>query len=474
VVPPKGGATAPSGRPGTATRRPAEPAELVELAERAAVGDRGAFMDLAETLLDLDLASPAAARDALTNLAERPILVARVDEAMRDPHGAPASLWETTVRAQLAGSPGPAALWLASGHPDGRVREAAVERIVAGGDGRYLPVLMLRTADWVRPVRDRARAGLAVAVADRPEAALPCLLTLGPLLERRGRGRFAHGLVEVALRQTPVEVLNELAKTASPATRRRLFDVRLERRLDGPAELVAIAESDPDPALRGRAAEAAAREALWTGRRPLLVRLAAARTASVRAAGLVALARAGDLVSVAARLDDGSPLVRALARDAARMVGLDPAVRYRHELATRETARPGALVGLAELGHQVDADLLDRYLDDVEPRLRAAAARGLRLLDRASAPRLMRLLDDTPAVVREVTAALRPRAGQLPVDALWSRLTDSPARHTRKAAYALLVAGSPALRRRAAEILAGDADAKLAARGAADLRRSAG
>jgi hypothetical protein len=40
----------------------------------------------------------------------------------------------------------------------------------------WMPFLVLRTGDWVRPVRDRARAGLVLVLADRPQTCLPAVL----------------------------------------------------------------------------------------------------------------------------------------------------------------------------------------------------------------------------------------------------------------------------------------------------------
>lgn len=56
--------------------------------------------------------------------------------------------------------------------PDGRLRERAVRSAAVRTDPGLLPVLLIRTADWVAPVRERARRALAEALAD-PAALSP-------------------------------------------------------------------------------------------------------------------------------------------------------------------------------------------------------------------------------------------------------------------------------------------------------------
>ena len=58
----------------------------------------------------------------------------------------------------------PAAMALAALHRDGRVRAAAVEALLSTGRPETLPFIAVRAADWTPQVRDRARAGLALAL----------------------------------------------------------------------------------------------------------------------------------------------------------------------------------------------------------------------------------------------------------------------------------------------------------------------
>ncbi|NED10944.1 hypothetical protein G3I33_05465, partial [Streptomyces sp. SID9124] len=93
---------------------------------------------------------------------------------------------------------------LALCHRDGRVREAALDRVSRYPD--LLPLLVVRCTDWAAPVRERARALLAEA----PAAALVAQAELILLLDRRERGGFAAKQLGRALREGPAEALHPL------------------------------------------------------------------------------------------------------------------------------------------------------------------------------------------------------------------------------------------------------------------------
>ncbi|MFG3405325.1 hypothetical protein [Streptomyces sp. NPDC048142] len=83
------------------------------------------------------------------------------------------------------------------GHADGRIRQAAPDAVRAAPELR--PLLVVRCADWVPPVRERSRTLLA----ELPGSALIPLAELIPPLSRRARGGFARALLEDALREGP-------------------------------------------------------------------------------------------------------------------------------------------------------------------------------------------------------------------------------------------------------------------------------
>ncbi|MET7970365.1 hypothetical protein [Micromonospora sp. NPDC005305] len=157
-----------------------------------------------------------AARAALRLLAGRPRLLTRLDEHVRrNPWRAPYRSPEVDRLAAALTRPtvGPVAVAVAASHPDGRVRERAVRVLLSRPVPELTPFLVLRTADWARPVRDTARAGLALLLADEPAAHLPAAVAATALVSVRSRGGFAAQQVTAALQAAPARLRAEVART---------------------------------------------------------------------------------------------------------------------------------------------------------------------------------------------------------------------------------------------------------------------
>ncbi|MBX7266362.1 hypothetical protein KIF24_10215 [Micromonospora sp. Llam7] len=335
-----------------------------------------------------------------------------------------------------------------------------------------MPFLVLRAGDWVRPVRDRARAGLALLLADDPGRYLPAVLPMALRLDARRRGGFAVTQIRAALMSAPAQVWCGLLGSGGHRQRRFVFDTVVAQGWLRLADYVTCAETDLDVGIRVRAAEAACREAVWTRRPGVLRRLARSVRAEVRVVALTGLVRVGQDGDVAAYLDDDAPLVRAVARDAARRVGIDAREHYRTTVCVGEPAL-GAIVGLAETGSAADTPLLRPLLSHPQAKVRAQAVRGLRLLDAVVAQEVLPLLrDPSPAVVREVTTALRPLTGALPPGLPWELLADGRV-ELRRAGYRLLRGRGVDVELRAALMLTLDPNPRLAERGKADVSRLA-
>ncbi|MEV4761812.1 hypothetical protein AB0J89_04165 [Micromonospora chokoriensis] len=455
----------------------AEPLEAVRVAvDGAAAGRWEALDDLVQALIGVDAGDDeVAARSALTLVAGVASLVDRLDRHARQaPWYGPRQ--ESPVRRVGArfsvATSGPVAMALASMHGDGRIRERAVAAMVDRPCPEAMPFLVLRTGDWVKPVRDRARAGLALLLADDPGGYLPAVLPMSLRLDARLRGGFAVTQVRAALLSASAEVRRGLLGSGDARQRRIVFDIFLAQGWLPLPELMTCAGSDSDVRIRAYAAEAACRAAVWTRRHDVLRRLARSVRAEVRVVALTGLVRVGQDSDVAAHLDDDAPLVRAVARDAARRLGVDAREHYRTATGAAEPAL-GAIAGLAETGSASDALLLRRLLTHSHARIRAQAVRSLRLLEAIVAQEVLPLLrDSSPAVVREVTTALRPVAGTLPPSLLWQLLGDARV-ELRRSGYRLLRGRSVDVQLRAALILTLDSDPRLAERGKADVTRLA-
>lgn len=440
---------------------------------------------------------------ALRTVAEAPAMIIRLDEHARQ------AVWRysghsPTIQNLLdrfrTGRCGPVALALASTHGDGRVREDAVARIVASPSPGLVPFLVLRTADWVHPVRNRARAGLVLLLRDQPEA-LPDALGMMLRLQTRGRGGFAHAQALAALHACTPSQRTRIAHSGDPTQRRFWFRAAIGNEWLTWDDLFRMATDDHDVTIRATAAEATARQAVWTGRVATLTRLAASHHDDVRPVGLTGLARLGHHDQVTAHLDDNQPLVRALARRSAEHLGIDPVTHYREHVAALNAGRTladppagatapaptrrvgpasrsarltalglGAIAGLAETTRSdYDTALLSELLDHPQPKIRAGALRALRQLHATPTPRVIDLLNDpSPKVVREATDALLATTPPVPEALATTMLTTSTRVELRRAGYRLLRARALPTRLRAALILTTDPDPALANRGTAD------
>ncbi|NEB96062.1 hypothetical protein G3I21_31010, partial [Streptomyces bauhiniae] len=247
-------------------------------------------------------------------------------------------------------------------HRDGRVRHRALNE--AAGHPELFPLVVVRCADWVGPVRDRARELLA-EILDAGTA-----VTLAPVILRvadRYRGDHALGLLDGVLRRAPRERLAPLLLSGDRAVRRYAYRMAVEEGTLSPVELARAAAEDDDAVIQGRCAEAALTEGPGA---EALEMLLGARNPQARSAGVTALRRLGEPERAVDFLADRSALVRACARYVVRQHGIDPLPWYRARCAD-PAVQPGAALGLAECGERADAPLLWALLEHPAPGVRA-------------------------------------------------------------------------------------------------------
>ncbi len=287
---------------------------------------------------------------------------------------------------QVPRDAGPLSLVLASFDADGRLRQAAVERLAVRG-GRYAATaLALRTDDWVTVVRERARAALTERLA--PEEAVAAVRVLVAL---RGRARAGEALREyrAALcgpeRRDSVRLL-----AADPDPRTRRFGVELALELGEYArdDLALAALHDPDQVCRARCAQALldldpdqAGRLMWAG------------SAAVRELAVAALPDDIAAPRLVSPLADRSRMVRAQARWKLYKRGEPPAEVYRRQLRRCGRGTPARLVaglatGLGECGEARDAPMLTVLAEDASwpPVARRAAVRALGRLAAGALP----------------------------------------------------------------------------------------
>jgi hypothetical protein len=263
-------------------------------------------------------------------------------------------------------------------HPDGRVRQRAVQVLADRPGALSAALLALRVVDHVPQIRQDALPGLgSLTSAEEARAALPVLLAVA----RRTHGPVAQAEYTGALlgRQDGERVLRELADSVDRRIRRWAFGVCLDRSLLTVADLHRAAQDRHDQVVRRAGAERLAVVAP-DGLRALLT----GRYADGRVVALTRLPNE-ELTDAELRvaLLDRSTRVRDTARWRAGRRGLDVLAVYREVLSTAgpDGASPRAVVaslaGLGRDGDSGDLAAIERRLDDPRPSVRAAAVRAL-------------------------------------------------------------------------------------------------
>ncbi|WP_370411155.1 hypothetical protein [Streptomyces fradiae] len=400
----------------------------------------------------------------------RPAVWLALDERIRSVYGwrgpeRPTHTWlaksvRPTVLRELLGDPAPteAELVLALCDGDGRIREAALPH--AARRPAVLPLIAVRTTDWVPAVRDRAREVLAATLPGADERTLAVTAPVILRLRDRVRGGRATDLLQELLRAAPDASLTRLFRNRDRPTRRIAFGLAVERGLLSPTDLARIAAYDEDVALRGRAANAALAAGVPDETLPLLL---GARSGAVRSAGVTALRKAGRAAEAEPYLFDRSGLVRACARWVLRKDGHDALARYRAACADPATVPGWAPLGLAECGEQkADMETLWDLTGHPDPLVRSSSVAGLRMLEVADFARLLPLLDDpAPGVVRETARTLLPWADRVREEEFLRRTGPGRPVHVRVRALLLLREHASAVYREAAERLVADPDPVL-------------
>ncbi|MFF5706884.1 hypothetical protein ACFY7H_31030 [Streptomyces sp. NPDC012794] len=348
-------------------------------------------------------------------------------------------------------------------HPDGRIRAAAL----AAWRLPPLELVLIRCADRVPQVRDRARRVLGRLTAKYPADVLTGITPFVLRLGGRAHGTWAVEQLEAALSGrhsllaawwrpgrpcttwswnalTPQQrdrLLARLRGSADLASRRFAARVTLARGRFGVRETARQAAAEPDPVTAS----------LWTG--AALAAMAAdgpddgavdallgSRFPAVRAAGVTALRRAGRAAQAADHLADRSGRVRACARWVLRQDGRDPYALHRELVTDPERVSRYAVAGFREVAGPADGPLLRGLLGHPDGAVRAAALAALRGLGIAvEDAALLALLEDTSAsVAREAALCLLPAAAGLDAAALADRTGPAWPPHTRRAAFRLL------------------------------------
>ncbi|WP_026413465.1 hypothetical protein [Actinomadura oligospora] len=360
--------------------------------------------------------------------------------------------------------------------PDGRVREAALQR--SAELPRLLPVVVIRAADWAAPVRDAARAVLPELLRDAlrvPGARAVTSVATATHLAGRRRGDFVVELAADLLVDVSPDVLLAVRNADGRHVRRLACRVWLSRPDTDVRDVLDAVLGEADNVCRLWCARHLVERALAEQRSDLVEPLLSAVGGDLRAMALDALVRLGRSEVGRAFLGDRSAGVRAVAQWAVRRDGEDPVPFYREALAAcvddGTAAVAGVLLGLGECGSRDDAVLAVPFLRHGRPRVRAAAIRAASGLGGREGGWAALLTDSAPVVVRMVSRTMIALEVTVPVGELWALLDPARPRHVRRAAYLLLRHRDTWTRLEADLRLLAGRDAELGERARADLLR---
>lgn len=336
-------------------------------------------------------------------------------------------------------------LGIASFHPSGWIREAAVARLDELHSPRAIPFLLLRVGDWVEPVAARARAAFErQIVRDNARAliaSLPLLLRVTARL-RRDTGDLRERVFTLLRDESPPAVLAEARRSTDRTTRRLAFRLSAGQKGIDRVALLSEALSDRDTAIRLEAVKQSRfdRETLKRVL-PLMLADAFPKVRQVALAlGVDSIGESADPFILEA-LVDPNYMVREPARAVARERGLvdNFGAFYRERAGSAKATRTiaAAVYGLGEVGTSDDVGTIVEYLAHTKPRVRAAAVYALARVDESVAvERLPALLSDSaPGVTHAVRESLRPLAGRVGLVRIFEVLEGVETKHGRRDAF---------------------------------------
>jgi HEAT repeat protein len=323
-------------------------------------------------------------------------------------------------------------------HPNGFVREAAVDALGVLSDGVEMPFLALRANDWVPAVAGKAAEHLARRIDPANHRAIVEALPFLVRMLGYGRYSFAHlsdAIGRAFVSDSGVAAVLERIETFDAGVRRFAFRFILAE-ITSPGDPALVrALADTDPPVRRLAVQTLERmDDSNVG--STLERLATSDPIpSVRREAMAILTRSNpdrlrrllpDL------LLDRAAAVRNLARYLVRTlnVAVVPRDLYVERVAAPSLRRVTAAVsGIGETGHQTDVPLLVPYLSAESPSLRRAALIAMAKLDAdaAASSAVSALTDPSPGVRNAAADVLRENRSVVDwvaVNDAWPRLPE--------------------------------------------------
>jgi hypothetical protein len=339
-----------------------------------------------------------------------------------------------------------AVLGLLSFHRSGYVRHEAVRLLGRETTGDELPYLLIRQNDWVGVVADDAEAAVNERLTPSYLARfVQCLPLVVHLLEfrRRDLSPIVHKLVGMLVRPPHDAMLAEVLKTATPSVRRQVVRIGLETPGVHRSRVIHHGLSSTDGIIRLICATHVTRCLSGQQLRQATTLLQRDRFMPVRREGIQIEAEDDpDAASTVWRraLLDSHASIRELARYSLRKMSSFDAASYYRQVIAEKGVSVAAVNGLAECGDQTDLIRLHSLLNDLQPRLRVAAIRGIaRIAKKEALDDLVGLLrDNNPSVVREARRQLEEFLADIPSDALFAVAMGAESELARRSAVQLI------------------------------------
>ena len=424
------------------------------LEQIGASGEPGAIFPLLPFLMDTrDRVDESAANTIHKLMPEvSPIDFIQLDDQVRHSTWYSSS-WEKVSQKQVRkftrfGEAARSVLGLASCHTNGYVREAAIRELTNVSDGSELPFLLVRLNDWVRNVREAARAALRDRLTS--DCAVHLIKNMGLIRRLSACGRENHSafveLVNDLLKQPDChDQLIDGTSSRDKIVRRTCYQLLAESPVTDSQEVIGRAFSEDDPVVRLWAVRLADSALEGDSLLRALSNAKLDKFMPVRRETLsVYVSKCPDAAAVELRaaLLDRHPAVRSCARFyMAKKENVDFAAFYRESLSSTDTRTLfAAISGLGETGSPDDAKTIFPYSSHAVTRIRRASIHALSKLNGdVHVPLFLGALkDESPSVAHEARTAMMNRLHLVDIGIVRKLYSSDSRQHVRLDALQLL------------------------------------
>lgn len=339
-------------------------------------------------------------------------------------------------------------LGVASFHPNGYVREAAVRKLSLITTGAEVPFLILRLNDWVSNVRDAAYEAIRARI--RPEYCHSFIASLALLLRLELAGRTDHKVIVGEINQLLLSdkcqaALIDSLKSPDYLIKRASFRMALNSTNSSLLQIVQLALAEHDTLIRRWAAQRVSSAFDGPTLEQLLNLMKRDRFMPVRREALrIAVER--NLPAVETELQIALLDTHASMREDSRyhlrkIRQMDLANFYRRHLRAAEPQTLySAISGLGETGTPEDDSLILPYTSAPKSKIRGAAIKALATLHRGAHVEIFikGLNDEVPHVSRQALKGLINSISSLSAARVWELFSSASHAHVKRNALSLI------------------------------------